>query len=95
MWGQGLVDGGDGLFIFQVLGIADAAHDKLCPNWWQRSTVMPLKAMASTRLFGKTVLDLLQALLGAEHIVLVGVDSHGHIHFVKECQSASHNRLMS
>lgn len=90
------VDGGDGLLIFEIFGVANSAQYKAGTL---TSAAVDGHVTVAHHLYssvaGEPTLDHVHAFVDGEHVTFVAVHSYGDDHLVKERQRSPHKRLMA
>ena len=93
---EGMVHCCHGLFVGEVVGVADAAEYELSAELVAEvDSHAGIGEGLDTGFVGEALADALQTFLGAEHIVLVGIHPDGDVELVEERQGTAHNGLMS
>lgn len=90
------VDGGDGLLIFEIFGVANSAQYKAGTL---TSAAVDGHVTVAHHLYssvaGEPTLDHVHAFVDREHVLFVAVDAYGDDHLVKDCQRSPHKSLMA
>lgn len=90
------VDGGDGLLIFEIFGVANSAQYKA--GTLTSAAVDGHVTVAYhlyLRVIGEPFLDHVHAFVDVEHVTFVAVDAYGDDYLVKDCQRPPHKSLMA